>query len=270
MISASFAFLTQKTLRSKSYRSPWTKTCEWTRGFIDSLHPLLARVLRARASHIAHSQLHTRGSHTAVCACARERNAYKRVIVGDCVSSAKCARMTQGWLHWLTTSQYWDWGGDKKTKIRETPTGSARRGERCEGGGEGGEDCNATPAESDGYNVITTTGNLPVPRAPEIVDEVGAGWGALPHSHTPLYPTRSYNQLRSYTHALTHTLKHKRVCALLCQCTCQCTLHSGICTSLLDREPGRLQRTRSCLRGSLTSTSLFDQIPDVTWMAGER
>lgn len=44
-----------------------------------------------------------------------------------------------------------------------------------EGGGEGGEDCNATPAESDGYNVITTTGNLPVPRAPEIVDEVGAG-----------------------------------------------------------------------------------------------
>lgn len=67
-------------------------------------------------------------------------------------------------------------GGDKKTKIRETPTGSARRGERCEGGGgEGGEDCNATPAESDGYNVITTTGNLPVPRAPEIVDEVGAG-----------------------------------------------------------------------------------------------
>lgn len=42
-------------------------------------------------------------------------------------------------------------------------------------GGEGGEDCNATPAESDGYNVITTTGNLPVPRAPEIVDEVGAG-----------------------------------------------------------------------------------------------
>lgn len=162
-------------------------------------------------------------------------------------------------------------GGGQKNKDKGNADRKCKEGRKMWGRGRGGgEDCNATPEESDGNNVITTTGNLPVPRAPEIVDEVGAGWGALPHSHTPLYPTRNYNQLRSYTHALTHTLKHKRVCALLCQCTCQCTLHSGICTSLLDREPGRLQRTRSCLRGSLTSTSLFDQIPDVTWMAGER
>lgn len=30
--------------------------------------------------------------------------------------------------------------------------------------------CIATPEERDGYNVITITGNLPVPRAPENVD----------------------------------------------------------------------------------------------------
>lgn len=56
--------------------------------------------------------------------------------------------------------------------------------------GEGGG-CTATPEESDSYNDITITGNLPVPRASE--NEEGLVRSSAPTSKLPLQPpTRTH------------------------------------------------------------------------------
>lgn len=82
-----------------------------------------------------------------------------------------------------------------------------------EGGVAGGEECTATPEESDGYNVITITGNLPVPCAPENVEGLVRNPPPPPHSNYSPRPSHSHTEIcvRARTH--THTGTQRSVCA---------------------------------------------------------
>lgn len=144
---------------------------------------------------------------TLQCACACAPSLL-RVIVGDCVLSAKCAKSDAE----LTSSS--DVMSRKKRLEKKKLKVNARRkrakgrwGERGErkSRGVGGIFFGGAPHRKKVMAVMTSlyTGNLPMPRAPEMKGGFGKERPPHTHSHTHLHPA-PLNSPHDPAHAQTH------------------------------------------------------------------
>lgn len=79
-------------------------------------------------------------------------------------------------------------------------------------GAGGGEDCTATPEESDSYNDITIAGNLPVPRACE--NEEGLVRSSPPPPNSLSSPQHVHTDTEPCVHTQNYTQEmYVRCCA---------------------------------------------------------
>lgn len=142
-------------------------SCEWTRAFIDSLYPLLSV---HEHLHCAFTPPHRGGSHCGVRV--RACDAFKRVIVGDCLAYLQSA---QEWRRADFTGRrrHRTWGRKKKVK--------GNNGRKCLKGER--EERSEPPHRKKVMAIMSSL--WPETSRCQVFSKKQRGWGTLPsHTHT--------------------------------------------------------------------------------------